>query len=196
MAGANLAFSPDGSRLVVNEGMQPAVQVWEVRVIRRRLAQLGLDWDPPIAPHPTGLVARAPEHAPAAAVRFDPGRFEEWMKDPRAVGRELLTGYDAELRSDPDFTDGYRQRGEVRASLGRHAEAVADYSESLRRGEGDPSFRPTLVRTLEMRARCTPPSATTAGPRPTLKVPCDSGRRRTPRVSDSHSPSTTRRGHS
>ncbi|MGP0066975.1 MAG: protein kinase domain-containing protein, partial [Isosphaeraceae bacterium] len=38
-------FSPDGSRLamITNEG--PAVHVWDLRAIRRRLDTMGLDWD-------------------------------------------------------------------------------------------------------------------------------------------------------
>jgi WD40 repeat protein len=40
-------FSPDGSRLVVTTNDGPAVHVWDLRAIRRRLARIGLDWDAP-----------------------------------------------------------------------------------------------------------------------------------------------------
>jgi WD40 repeat protein len=43
-------FSPDGSRLVVSTPDGPAVHVWDLRAIRRRLAGLGLDWDTPAYP--------------------------------------------------------------------------------------------------------------------------------------------------
>jgi eukaryotic-like serine/threonine-protein kinase len=40
-------FSPDGSRLVLVPSDNPAVQVWDLRAIRKRLADIGLDWDAP-----------------------------------------------------------------------------------------------------------------------------------------------------
>jgi len=40
-------FSPDGSRLVVVTNDGPAVHVWDLRAIRRRLSAMGLDWDAP-----------------------------------------------------------------------------------------------------------------------------------------------------
>jgi hypothetical protein len=43
-------FSRDGSRLVVTTNDGPAVHVWDLRAIRRKLAELGLDWDAPAYP--------------------------------------------------------------------------------------------------------------------------------------------------
>jgi hypothetical protein len=43
--GETLAFSPDGSRLVVCTVR--AVHAWDLRAIRRRLTEMGLDWDAP-----------------------------------------------------------------------------------------------------------------------------------------------------
>jgi WD40 repeat protein len=40
-------FSPDWARLVVTTQEGPAVHVWNLRAIRRRLAAMGLDWDAP-----------------------------------------------------------------------------------------------------------------------------------------------------
>ena len=40
-------FSPDGSRLVLVPNNNPAVHVWDLRAIRKRLAAMGLDWDAP-----------------------------------------------------------------------------------------------------------------------------------------------------
>jgi hypothetical protein len=39
--------SPDGSRLVSYTSDGPAVHVWDVRLIRHRLAEMHLDWDAP-----------------------------------------------------------------------------------------------------------------------------------------------------
>jgi hypothetical protein len=43
--GETLAFSPDGSRLVV--ATVRGVHAWDLRAIRRRLTKMGLDWDAP-----------------------------------------------------------------------------------------------------------------------------------------------------
>jgi eukaryotic-like serine/threonine-protein kinase len=40
-------FSPDGSRLVLVSSDISAVQVWDLRAIRKRLADIGLDWGAP-----------------------------------------------------------------------------------------------------------------------------------------------------
>ena len=40
-----VTFSPDGSRLVVTTNDPPAVHVWDLRAVRRRLAEMGLDWN-------------------------------------------------------------------------------------------------------------------------------------------------------
>jgi WD40 repeat protein len=55
----HLAFSPDGSRLAVVCG-GGVIQVWELRSLRRQLADLGLDWDLP--PYPA--VDKKKEAAP------------------------------------------------------------------------------------------------------------------------------------
>jgi eukaryotic-like serine/threonine-protein kinase len=60
---ADATFSPDGSRLVVTTPDGPAVHVWDLRAIRRKLAAMGLDWDTPAYPKtepPTGSALSAP----------------------------------------------------------------------------------------------------------------------------------------
>jgi serine/threonine protein kinase/WD40 repeat protein len=42
-----VAFTPDGSQLVTTLDGRPYLRVWDLRSIRRRLAELRLDWDPP-----------------------------------------------------------------------------------------------------------------------------------------------------
>lgn len=39
-----LTFSPDGTRLFTGQSAD-ALRVWDLRLIRRQLAELGLDWD-------------------------------------------------------------------------------------------------------------------------------------------------------
>jgi WD40 repeat protein/tetratricopeptide (TPR) repeat protein len=55
-------FSPDGSQLVTSSGRDGVFQVWDLRLIRRQLAEMGLDWDRPAYPPP-------PERAKPLRVR-------------------------------------------------------------------------------------------------------------------------------
>jgi WD40 repeat protein len=57
-----LAFSPDGSRLVLRNSDRPAlcVRVWDLRAIRKDLAGLGLDWQAPAYPEADPAAATVP----------------------------------------------------------------------------------------------------------------------------------------
>jgi WD40 repeat protein len=49
---ACLSFSPDGTKLAVCEG-HSALRLWDLRAIRKQLAEMRLDWDlPPYPPKP------------------------------------------------------------------------------------------------------------------------------------------------
>ncbi|HEX8202024.1 MAG TPA: hypothetical protein VF590_16230, partial [Isosphaeraceae bacterium] len=64
-----LCFSPDGAQLAAaTDG--PGVQLWDLRLIRRQLAVMGLDRDqPPFLP--------SPPRRPISSVRVDDGQPEE-----------------------------------------------------------------------------------------------------------------------
>jgi WD40 repeat protein len=72
---STVVFSPDGTLLLVIE-RPDKVQVWDLRRVRATLAVLGLDWDPPPLPAPTGgpalrleLLAAPAREEPEAARR-------------------------------------------------------------------------------------------------------------------------------
>ena len=83
-----LAFSPDGTKLIVAAQYAKAVHVWDLRLIRTQLKAMGLDWDWPefaLAPQspehraPTsqaGAAAAALGHRPRMTIRVigDPSR--------------------------------------------------------------------------------------------------------------------------
>ena len=71
-------FSPDGSRLVVttNEG-RGAVHVWDLRAIRRGLADIGLDWDAPAYPDLDPQLAAA---APLTPLAIDFGSLADHIE--------------------------------------------------------------------------------------------------------------------
>ena len=82
-------FSPDGSRLVVTTHDGPAVHVWDLRAIRRRLAMMGLDWD---APAYSDDDPADPSVPPLPPLQIDLGplanEFEHFTESPDDVDRE------------------------------------------------------------------------------------------------------------
>ena len=58
-----MVFAPDGDKLVVWSLRPSHIRVWDLRLLRNRLAQMGLDWD-------------APPFPPAAPVCHTPIRIE------------------------------------------------------------------------------------------------------------------------
>jgi serine/threonine protein kinase/WD40 repeat protein len=63
-----LTFSPDGSHLIATNDDSQSIHVWDLRLIRAELAEMGLDWDqPPFPP------AKADDHRPLT-VHIDLGK--------------------------------------------------------------------------------------------------------------------------
>jgi eukaryotic-like serine/threonine-protein kinase len=82
-AGGPLCFSPDGGWLTTVEESRQALLVWDLRLIRRHLASMGLDWDaPPLAP----AVEDAKPVRLTAKVLTDRAATTSWRTDipPRA----------------------------------------------------------------------------------------------------------------
>jgi hypothetical protein len=48
-------FTPDGARLIALGPDSHALHIWDLRLIRRQLAEMGLDWDAP--PYPEAPAA-------------------------------------------------------------------------------------------------------------------------------------------
>jgi WD40 repeat protein len=103
-----VTFSPDGTLLLVATTEGLCVHVWDLRLIRARLAELGLDWDqlpyPPVLPE-TG--------AAPLTVEVDYGHGK--------LGRRMEA-------ADPDY-----RRASVAVSNSDHAAAIAVYGELLAR---------------------------------------------------------------
>jgi WD40 repeat protein len=64
-AAAQMVFSPDGTQLIAALGGPPRLRIWDLRAVRRRLADLNLDWSPspswgPPAPIPDAVTRPRP----------------------------------------------------------------------------------------------------------------------------------------
>jgi WD40 repeat protein/Flp pilus assembly protein TadD len=127
-------FSRDGSRLVVSTNDGPAVHVWDLRTIRRRLAEMGLDWDaPPFAPPEDSTVDS--KHPPAVNVHVDFGPLKRYrdvywshLEQHTIPAEELVTDCTYRLRALPGDPDLLHQRGHALLTLNRSEEALADFS--------------------------------------------------------------------
>ena len=112
-------FSPDGSRLVVTTNDGPAVHVWDLRAIRRHLAEMGLDWDAP---------AYSDDDPASPALRrlaSAPGRPRPAGRARRTLHREsaetLIERYTARLKNDPNDAEAYHHRAHALVNLNRLA---------------------------------------------------------------------------
>jgi WD40 repeat protein len=93
------AFSPDGSRLVVGTNDGPAAHVWDLRLIRRRLVEMGRDWDAPAFSDDDPASSALPP-LPALEVDYGPsprtGHADPEFYEP------LIADLEAELARHPD----------------------------------------------------------------------------------------------
>jgi tetratricopeptide (TPR) repeat protein len=96
-----LAFTPDGSHLANTLSDRPCLRVWDLRAIRRRLAEPGLGWDPPATfdtPEAPGSFPPFPK-----PFRVDRGQFDSWLAKARLNRLEAaLADCEASLRQKPD----------------------------------------------------------------------------------------------
>jgi serine/threonine protein kinase/WD40 repeat protein len=103
----HLCFSPDGSQLAAACRTAQAVQVWDLRRIRRQLAAMGLDWELP--PYPP---------APATETR------------PPPQMRVLLGDLAPRARTPEE--QGLRNSADAAAHRGDWSRVAADYAELLK----------------------------------------------------------------
>jgi serine/threonine protein kinase/WD40 repeat protein/Tfp pilus assembly protein PilF len=128
-----LRFSPDGSQLVAGRENQEA-QVWDLRLIGRRLAEMGLDQGWPSFP------------PPAAAASPPPIRITVDLGPGPATPQKLVERWTAAIRSNPEDVEAYHYRGHAYEQLGLFAKAVADFSSALK-------FQPENAHFLERRGQ-------------------------------------------
>jgi serine/threonine protein kinase/WD40 repeat protein len=93
----SMLFAPDGSRLVTTLRDRPYVRIWDLAVIRRRLARMGLDWDAPAMPDTPELPGTFPPLP--KPFRVDRSQLDSRLKF-QAEARPALDGPPPELPAD------------------------------------------------------------------------------------------------
>jgi eukaryotic-like serine/threonine-protein kinase len=122
-------ISPDGSRLVVSTLEGPAVHVWDLRAIRKRLRTMGLDWEAPAYSENDPAAPSEPRFARVqiddlkhmnaeASALAEEGRWEEAAAVYARAGAEGLLDQPniwlnhAILRLAVGDVEGYRRSGQ------------------------------------------------------------------------------------
>jgi Flp pilus assembly protein TadD len=139
-----LAFTPDGSRLVTTLAERPYLRVWDLRAIRRRLAGLGLDWDPPASfdtPDAPGSFPPFPK-----PFRVDRGQFDSWLGQSAEPPEQVLARTTQAIEANPDDAEAHHQRGHALFRVKRYEEAIADFSAALKARPDD--AHPLISRAL------------------------------------------------
>jgi WD40 repeat protein/Flp pilus assembly protein TadD len=127
-----VAFTPDGLRLVTTLLEGPYIRVWDLRAIRRRLAELRLDWDPPATfdtPDAPGSFPSIPK-----PFRVDRGQLDSWITEEDAQTVERTT---REIETNPDDAEAHHRRGHALYRLKRYDEAIADFTAALKASPND-----------------------------------------------------------
>jgi tetratricopeptide (TPR) repeat protein len=140
-------FSPDGSRLVLTTNDGPAVHVWDLRGIRRHLAELDLDWDATSLPDSEASPGDTQDRPLLKAdVDFGPlkryrEQYQSHLEQYSVPAEEIVARYNARLRTDPDDPGALHQRGHALLRLNRFEEALDDFSAASARRPLDAHLR-------------------------------------------------------
>ena len=110
---AQIVFSPDGTQVIDTLVDQPEIRIWDLRAIRRKLAELGLDWDSP-APWDAGSTTIRHTSELQRRYRVNPGRLNEWVRQAPVKRREqAVADAEAYLRSHPDSPEIRKWSGQL-----------------------------------------------------------------------------------
>lgn len=125
-----LAFSHNGDQLAAGAGPH-TIHVWNLRLIRQQLGDMGLDWDLPHYPPPPADDRRPSE---LLKIQVDLGDvLSRPAPSPRLSLLEDVEKYTARLKSDPDDVEAYHQRAHIYEKLGEYQKAIEDFTAALQR---------------------------------------------------------------
>jgi eukaryotic-like serine/threonine-protein kinase len=136
-------FSPDGSRLVATTKEPPSTVVVDLRLIRRGLDDLKLDWDAPAFPE---FDPARPDLPPLALAPVDYGHLSGHLEHFSEDAAALADRYTGRIQRNPEDVDAYHHRAHALSKLNRPAEALKDLSKAI-------SLTPSDAHLLDVRAR-------------------------------------------
>jgi serine/threonine protein kinase/WD40 repeat protein/tetratricopeptide (TPR) repeat protein len=122
------AFSPDGSLVVITTPDGRATHVWDLRTIRRRLAEMGLDWDAPPYSDDDPADASLP---PLPSLQVDVGELSGHLEIYTDAPRTVVERATIRIQSDRNDADAYDHRSHALTDLGRFQEAIADLTQAI-----------------------------------------------------------------
>jgi WD40 repeat protein/Tfp pilus assembly protein PilF len=131
-------FSHDGSQLFAFGDQDRAVHVWDLRRIRRQLAELGLDWDAP--PYPD---APPPTAGKPLRVTVDLGDLQHLADFPDP--NQAVALFSLSLALQPINPNAYLQRGRAYGRLKQTRKAIGDYSVFLTLAPTNDARRPEIL---------------------------------------------------
>jgi tetratricopeptide (TPR) repeat protein len=137
-----VAVSPDGGHVLATGNDDPGgVRMWDLRLVRRELVAMGLDWDaPPIPDWPAGEDLSTP-----LTVEVITGP----IRDPGHETRWLLGIAEKRLAGEPGDAEAHHERGLGLSALYRFDEARAAFDRSLALRADDPRTLLARARVLE-----------------------------------------------
>jgi serine/threonine protein kinase/WD40 repeat protein/Flp pilus assembly protein TadD len=131
------AFSPDAGRLAATTS-GGAMQLWDLRAVRRELAELRLDWDrPPYQPANTGAASEPLTVKVEGAV---PGAVQvSGAATPRLTLNSQLVLWSLASATAPYHPEPYHHLGHIYDALGQFDRAIDNFSAALRWQPVDPA---------------------------------------------------------
>jgi serine/threonine protein kinase/WD40 repeat protein len=156
-------FSPDGSQLAALGEESQVLYLWDLRVLRARLKELGLDWDRPDYPP-----APRPESRPLR-VQVDMGTFPIWRNPGPSLAiyslaaglvplgpenhfrrglalfalrryPDALAACNTALALQPEHAEAHHLRGQAHRWLGQPRRALVDFDAAIRLRPGEKRF--------------------------------------------------------
>jgi tetratricopeptide (TPR) repeat protein len=150
----HLAFSTDGSRLAA-VCADAVIEVWDLRSLRRDLADVSLDWDLPPYPAPdtekeatplrvtvdlgNNVAARVGKDVEkqTAAIAKNPDDAEAYFQRGRLFIRlrefsRARDDFNQAIDLKPDHFEAYHQRGHAHEGLGQAQKAIDDFTAALK----------------------------------------------------------------
>ena len=128
-----LTFSRDGTQLVATTNDSHSIHVWDLRIVRERLAKLGLDWDLPLYPPP------APDNGKPLRVQVELGALLEadgYLQ--QAIGYlqanqwdKAVTEFSRAIELKPDLWAAFEGRRSAYAKLGQWDKIIDEYAKAI-----------------------------------------------------------------